>query len=397
MSNGKDANSEERHRSVTIVVPTYREAQSLPHLLDRIATVRAQTGLGIDVLVMDDDSRDGSMELVASRGEPWVELVVRTENRGLGAAVLDGMRRARGRVFVCMDADLSHPPEALPQMLQGLEEGADFVLGSRYVSGGTTSDEWGLFRWLNSRVATWLARPLTPVHDPMSGFFALPKPVFERGTQLSPVGYKIALELIVKCRCERVVETPIHFEHRRYGESKLTFTQQLLYLHHLHRLYVFKYGVWRQLVQFVFVGGLGTGVNVLALTALLLGGADVRDAVAVAILASMCFNFVLHRRLRPGEARKLAWPRQFARFVAFSSLGAGINFVVTLLCYAQLPGPPVQVAALAGIAAGTVVNFVASRYLLLREAHLRPPPSAPADEAAAVPPRDAERAWSSRA
>src|SRR5690349_15415001 len=107
-----------------------------------------------------------------------------------------------------MDADLSHPPEALPGMLTKLREGADFVLGSRYVRGGTTSDDWGVLRWLNSRVATWLARPLTSVRDPMSGFFALRRSTFEAGREFNPIGYKIGLELIVKCGCERVVEVP---------------------------------------------------------------------------------------------------------------------------------------------------------------------------------------------
>src|SRR4051812_35647152 len=155
---------------------------------------------------MDDDSRDGSTELVQSRPEPWVQLIVRTTDRGLSASVLDGLRRAKGDVLIGMDADLSHPPEAIPAMLQKLEAGADFVVGSRYVKGGTTSDDWGVFRWLNSRVATLLARPLTALQDPMSGFFALRRTIFEAGDNFNPIGYKIALEIIVKCRCERVVE-----------------------------------------------------------------------------------------------------------------------------------------------------------------------------------------------
>ena len=147
-----------------------------------------------------------------------------------------------------MDADLSHPPEALPQMLQTLETGADFVIGSRYIAGGSTSDG-GCLRWLNSRAATLLARPLTSVRDPMAGFFALKRSTFENGCAFNPVGYKIGLELIIKCRCKRVVEVPIHFEHRRYGESKLTLKQQFLYLRHLRRLYGFKYGGWTKSVH----------------------------------------------------------------------------------------------------------------------------------------------------
>ena len=233
---------------ISIVVPTYQEAENLGGLIDRVAAVREAHDLAIDLLIMDDDSRDGSVELVAARPEKWVQLIVRTARRGLSEAALDGFRRARGDVLVCMDADLSHPPEALPQMLQVLETRADFVIGSRYVVGGSTADG-GFLRWLNSRAATWLARPLTSVRDPMAGFFALKRSTFERGRAFNPVGYKIGLELMIKCRCERVVEVPIHFEHRRFGESKWTIRQQLLYLEHLRRLYAFKYGAWTKLVR----------------------------------------------------------------------------------------------------------------------------------------------------
>jgi dolichol-phosphate mannosyltransferase len=120
---------------------------------------------------MDDDSQDGS--LVAARSEQWLQLITRTENRSLNAAVLDGFRRATAEVLICMDADLSHPPELVGDMLAKLDQGADFVFGTRYVDGGTTSDDWGVLRWLNGRVATLLARPLTDAEDPMAGYFAL--------------------------------------------------------------------------------------------------------------------------------------------------------------------------------------------------------------------------------
>lgn len=222
------------------MVPTYREAESLPELIDRVALLRADAKLDLELLIVDDDSRDGTNAVVAARAEPWVQLLVRTTDRGLSQAVLFGLRRARGRSLVVMDADLSHPPETIPVMLAELAAGADFVLGSRYVAGGTTADDWGLLRSLNSRVATYLARPLTRVSDPMSGFFALPRAVFDRARDPSPLGYKIGLELLVRCRCEHVREVPIHFSNRLRGESKLTLNQQLLYLRHLARLYKFK-------------------------------------------------------------------------------------------------------------------------------------------------------------
>jgi dolichol-phosphate mannosyltransferase len=147
-----------RATRVTVIVPTYKEVENLPHLIDRLGKVRQDSGIELDVLIMDDNSGDGSAELIAARPETWVQIVVRTTDRGLSPSVIDGLRLATGDVLVCMDADLSHPPEAIPKMLRKLEEGADFVIGSRYVDGGSTSDDWGFVRWLNSRVATVLAR-----------------------------------------------------------------------------------------------------------------------------------------------------------------------------------------------------------------------------------------------
>lgn len=359
-------------QSITVVVPTWHEAENLPQLLDELAAVRAAHGLDLDVLIVDDDSRDGSVELVEARHEPWVQIVVRTANRGLSQSVLEGMRRARGEVLVCMDADLSHPPAALPELLAKLREGADFVIGSRYIDGGSTADDWGFLRWLNSRVATWLARPLTAVRDPMAGFFALRRSTFAAGTDFDPVGYKIGLELMVRCRCERVVEVPIHFGVRRFGESKLTLVQQLLYLRHLRRLYVFKYGVWSELTQFLVVGAIGTVVNLTVLTALLWMGLAAHVAVALAIFTAMCSNFVLNRRFSFAAARYGSWVRQFFGFIAASSVGAVINYATTLFVIARLGGAPPQVAALFGIAAGTTFNFLASRYFVFRRSHVRP-------------------------
>jgi len=146
---------------------------------------------------------------------------------------------------VVMDADLSHPPEAIVEMQRLIGAGADFVVASRYIEGGTTADDWGLLRFINSRIATALARPLTAISDPMSGFFALPRRVFEAARDPNPLGYKIGLELLVRCNCRNVKEIPIHFANRTRGESKLTAKQQLLYVRHLLRLYRFKLGSLR--------------------------------------------------------------------------------------------------------------------------------------------------------
>jgi dolichol-phosphate mannosyltransferase len=115
------------------------------------------------------------------------------------------------------------------------------VIGSRYVRGGGVHAGWSWFRRFNSRVATLLARGLTNAEDPMAGFFAIRKSTLAQAADLRPIGYKIALELIVRCDCRDVVEVPILFQDRSAGESKMSLRQQWLYLRHLGRLYAARY------------------------------------------------------------------------------------------------------------------------------------------------------------
>jgi dolichol-phosphate mannosyltransferase len=363
--------------SVSIVVPTYKEAENIPLLADRIEKVRDENGLDLELLIMDDDSDDGTEQVVADLNKPWIRLVVRKEDRGLSPAVVDGMRLATKSALVCMDADLSHPPEAIPELLEHLTQDYDFVIGSRYVEGGSTDSEWNLFRRLNSRAATWMARPFTRARDPMSGFFAISRERFEQAQDLNPIGYKIGLELIVKGRCEFIKEVPIHFSDRKLGESKLTLAEQLRYIQHLRRLFIYKYGGWAHFLQFAVVGGLGTVVNLAVLTLLDILRVPLTIAVAAAILTAMVFNFALNRRFTFSYARTGSLIAQFMGFVGASSLGAVVNYAVAITVLRYWPSLErfPQVAALAGIAAGMVVNYAVSRYLVFRKPR-RPRPAA---------------------
>jgi dolichol-phosphate mannosyltransferase len=357
-------------RSLTVVVPTYQEVANIPLLVERLKAVREQGQLELDLLLMDDDSRDGSAELVERMALPWVKLITRTADRGLSQAVLDGLRRSRSDVLAVMDADLSHPPETLPKMLAQLAAGADFVVGSRFVEGGTTDDDWGLFRWLNSRVATLLALPLTTIKDPMSGFFMLRRSTFEAGREFNPVGYKIGLELYVKCHCRNAREVPIHFADRQLGKSKLTLKEQLRYLRHIRRLYQYRFGVWTQLAQFLVVGASGLVINLLLLTLFLWLQLDAKVAVVLAIFLSMIWNFVLNRRSSFSYARDGSIVRQFIGFVSACSLGAVVNYFVTMYAMDTLGQP--QLAATVGVIAATGFNFMASRLVVFRQKHVVP-------------------------
>lgn len=228
--------------ALSIIVPTFKEAENLPVLVPRLGAMLQSSGIEGEILVVDDASGDGTEEACARlAAEHPLRLLVRRGERGLSGAVLRGLAESRGSLLVVMDADLSHPPEAVPELVAALADpGVDFVVGSRYVPGASTDERWGFLRWVNSRIATLLARPLTKVRDPMSGFFALRRETFERAAPLSPIGYKIGLELIVKCGCRSVREVPIHFRDRLHGRSKLGLREQLRYLRHLARLYRFR-------------------------------------------------------------------------------------------------------------------------------------------------------------
>jgi dolichol-phosphate mannosyltransferase len=229
---------------ISIVVPTYKEAENLPHVTKAIANAFAGRDWRYEILFIDDDSRDGSEEICArlSETDP-VRIVVRKGERGLATAVIHGIEISAGDIVVVMDADLSHPASAIPEMVERLQTGqSDFVLGSRYVEGGTIHDDWSLFRKLNSIIPSLLARPLCHLEDPMSGFFAIRRTDMPESSLLSPIGYKIALEIFVKGKFQQASEVPIHFADRQYGESKLSLKEQLNFLRHLVRLYAYKLG-----------------------------------------------------------------------------------------------------------------------------------------------------------
>ncbi len=222
---------------VTVVVPTFREAANIAELVERIERAVPNA----EIIIVDDNSNDGTYDAVRKLARSRVRLHVRTTERGLSSAVIAGCRLANAPLIVVMDADLSHPPEAIPSMIAELEGGGDFVIGSRYIAGGSTDSAWTLFRRLNSLSATVLARPLTKLSDPMSGFFAMRTADFRASKDLNPIGYKIALEMLVKGPFRSAREVPIHFADRKRGESKLSLKEQLRYIRHLARLYRFKF------------------------------------------------------------------------------------------------------------------------------------------------------------
>lgn len=364
---------------VSIIIPTYCEAENLPVLIPRLHHALCQAHLVGEILIVDDNSPDDTPGVCERLSKDCsLTLLVRRNERGLSSAVIHGMEHATGHILLVMDADLSHPPERVPDLVAALNDPAvDFVIGSRYTPGGSTDDRWGLFRWLNSRVATLLARPFTSARDPMAGFFALRRETFNNADRLDPIGYKIGLELLVKCHCSNIREVPIAFNDRLHGTTKLTMHEQVNYLRHLKRLFEYKTGGWGRLAQFILVGVTGSVIDLLSFRLLLLS-LTFPLARGLAIWVAMTWNFYLNRRLAFSYARRGPIIRQYLLFCLACSLGALINWAVSIGLGRSSPffaHFPVLAAAI-GIVAGTGFNYALSSGIVFRRPRLKAPHTA---------------------
>ena len=202
---------------LSVVVPTYNEAGSVTGLAERLHAALA--GREWELVIVDDGSPDGTANVAAALAPRIpVHVVRRAGKAGLASAVVAGFAAARGDILVVMDADLSHPPETVPALVDAIERGADLAVGSRYVRGGGVMD-WPLLRRVVSRVACLMGNVLVPVRDATSGFFALRRAILD-GVKLNPIGFKIGFEVVARGRYKTVVEVPYTFRDRELGASK---------------------------------------------------------------------------------------------------------------------------------------------------------------------------------
>lgn len=226
---------------VALAIPTLREAQCLPCVLDGARSVLASCGRPFEMLVVDDDSCDGTAEVVrcmaASDGR--IRLLERRGERGLAGAILYGWQHTDASILAVMDADLQHPPDLLAGLVAAVEAGADLAIASRYAQGASSADPNPLRRVL-SAAFTWMTRPLLPaglrVRDPLSGFFAVRRRCVEN-ILFRPTGFKLLLEILVRGRVSSVVEIPYAFGRRGGGRSKAGLRVAWDYLQLVMQLY----------------------------------------------------------------------------------------------------------------------------------------------------------------
>jgi dolichol-phosphate mannosyltransferase len=222
----------------SIVIPTYNEAGGIERLIEAVDAVFKQNALDGEIIVVDDNSPDGTGAIVDRLADRYpVRCLHRPGKLGLSSGVIDGWKFARpeSEAVGAMDADFSHDPRVITQMVRALENGYDLGIGSRYVPGGGI-ENWPWRRKVTSLVAIALAKPLTRIRDITSGFFMVRRSALE-GVELDPIGFKIGLEVIAKARYRKAIEVPYVFTDRVAGSSKLNQGEIFNYLRQLNRIY----------------------------------------------------------------------------------------------------------------------------------------------------------------
>ena len=231
---------------LTVVIPTYNERDGLAELVNRLFGVAAEHGVALEVIIVDDNSPDGTGQIADDLARTHtMQVIHRSGKLGLGTAVVAGFSAASADIVGVMDADFSHPPALVPRMLAVFRStNADVLVASRYIPGGSTPS-WPFKRRLMSRTACLLARPLSPIRDAASGFFLIRRRI-AREVTIRAGGFKICLELIVRGWPTKLVEIPYQFDDRELGESKMSTREAAGYLVQLKDLFLLRFSGGRK-------------------------------------------------------------------------------------------------------------------------------------------------------
>jgi dolichol-phosphate mannosyltransferase len=354
--------------TLSVVVPTYREAANLPVLFERMKI--ALDGLPWEMIVVDDDSPDGTSEVAfgLAASDPRLRCLRRVNRTGLAGAVVEGWMSSSADLVAVIDGDLQHDETIQPKMYALLGAGSgDLAIGARLgASEGLSPARQklsNLGKWFFHRIAG------AKVTDPMSGFFMIRRDIVSRlAPRLSPDGFKILVDVILSAGGSlRILETPYKFRKRLAGESKLTPLVGLDFLglvaHHASG------GVLpNRFVLFAFIGAIGFVVHILALSAFLslLGPSDFQSGQAAATLVAMGSNFALNNEItyRPHRYRGLGTLGGFVAFAIGCSVGVLANIDVASWVYRS--NQIWWVAGLSGAALSVVWNYAVSSNIVWR-------------------------------
>jgi dolichol-phosphate mannosyltransferase len=352
---------------LSIIVPTFNERDNIAELIGRL--VLCLEGLSWEVLFVDDDSPDGTADVVRAHAalDSRVRCLQRLGRRGLSSACVEGMLATAAQYLAVMDADMQHDERLLPQMLDVLKRSdTDIVVGSRYAPGGDISD-WDARRARMSRLAIRLSRVLVPAEltDPMSGFFMMRRSVLDGSVRhLSTIGFKILTDVFASCPPPlRFKELGYRFRVRRAGESKLDSVTAWDYGMLLLDKLVGRF-IPVRFLAFSIVGAMGVAVHFAVLTLVFQGlHRGFVAGQAIATFSAMTFNYAVNNVLtyRDMRLRGVRWFKGWASFVLACAIGGFANLGVASTMYGL--GRGWFPAAIAGILVGAVWNYAVTMML----------------------------------
>jgi dolichol-phosphate mannosyltransferase len=352
-------------KNLAVIVPTFRERENLSPLVDCLRPLLE--GLDWEIIFVDDDSQDGSMEefLRLNTEDPRVRFIRRVGRRGLASACLEGMCATGADVLAVMDADLQHDEAILPKMVAALREDpqVDLAVGTRYAGAGGVG-EWSKSRHLLSRLGTMVEKAVlrTPLSDPMSGFFVIRRTAFEESVRNSTgKGFKILLDLVMSApRKLEIREFAYVFRPRERGESKLDLLVGLEFLYLLAEK-TFGGLVPVRFMVYTLVGLTGLALHLVILFVLHRAlDWDFAASQWVATLAAMVSNFLINNNItyRSQRLRGASLLPGGALYIAICMVGAVTNVQVAQYLFGM--GIPWWFSGIAGAGIGAVWNYAVS-------------------------------------
>jgi dolichol-phosphate mannosyltransferase len=364
--------------NLVVILPTYNERANIQALIPQLQEHLCAVPYHAQILVVDDNSPDRTGEAVRALQEIYPNLhLISGPKQGLGAAYIRGMQHALSAlsadVVVEMDADFSHDPADLPRLLKALDLPADFVIGSRYVPGGSIPSNWGWQRKANSRVGNIVARyvaGLYRVHDCTAGFRAIRAAVLRQinFSELRVKGYAFQVALLSRAigLSARVAEIPVHFTDRKLGISKLGVRDVIEFI-----INAWWIRLWsaRTFIKFCIVGATGVVINLAAFSALLALPANPYLASPLAVEISILWNFLLNNawtfRYRP-KAEHVGI--RGLKFNVISLAALAVTFATFVALSKSLPQLPLMVDQLLAILPATAINYFLNSYWTFRAA-----------------------------
>ncbi|MEA1925875.1 MAG: glycosyltransferase family 2 protein [Patescibacteria group bacterium] len=357
---------------LTIILPTFNEKENINPLLDRLFDSLRIANYNYEILFVDDSS-DNTPDVIKQRisKNPNIRLIHRSkeERTGLATAFIKGFQKAKGKYICCMDSDLQHPPEVVPELLEkATGDNADIVVATRYAKGGSAEGLgslktlYGVYRRVVSIGMKYFTQiifiPTRKTTDPLGGFFLFKKELLS-DMVLEPRGFKILVEILMRTQHGEVSEIPYKFLVREDNESKATFAQGLEFLKHL--LHIFRtVPEAGRFFKFCLVGFSGVLVNlgILSLSVEVFN-VDKNTGWLTAVIVSILSNYFLNTVFTYGDKKSSSRTESLRRVTYYyivSAVAMAFNFAVYRLGIAF--GFDYRIAAAVGIIAATAINFI---------------------------------------